>query len=38
MHVWCLQNPKEGIGSLRTAAVAGYEPLCGYWESNPGNS
>lgn len=32
MHVWCPQNPKEDIGSLRTGAGAGYEPLRGYWE------
>jgi hypothetical protein len=36
VHGWCPWRPEEGIGSPRTGVPDGNDPLCGYWELNPG--
>ena len=31
----CSQRQDEGVRSPGTGVIDGYEPPCGYWESNP---
>lgn len=34
LHVYCPQRREEAIGSLGAEVTDGYEPPCGFWESN----
>lgn len=36
MFIQCLQETEEGIRFPGTGVTEGFEPLCGYWELNPG--
>ena len=36
MCAWCLQRPEEGTEFPGTGVTDGWEPLCEFWELNPG--
>jgi hypothetical protein len=36
LYAWCPWRPEEGIRSPGTGVADDCEPLCGYWELNPG--
>lgn len=36
LNAWCLRRSEKGICSPGTRVISDGEPLCGFWEWNPG--